>query len=223
MPLETPPSYVLAPVHALGEGTPLKICVLVQSESSPAPGLFVLLREVPGSRVYLGAVCDAETRIQEWVEIWVQSLETKDLAFTGYQEQFSNHAFDQRWRSECALSKETLPAQVITTAMEQNNPSPILIKQTPPQGNTSLAMIEVTNWRICTDDSLLASFGLPPYSTSLYRYLHRARSIRGQNFSCHLHRRTSECTRAKRRTIERFAWRSDGLQSPRGADSHNAI
>jgi hypothetical protein len=182
MPLETPPGYVLAPVHALGEGTPLKICVLVQSESSPAPGLFVLLREVPGSRVYLGAVCDAETRIQEWVEIWVQSLETKDLAFTGYQEQFSNHAFDQRWHSECVLSKETLPAQVITTAMEQNNPSPILIKQPPPQGNTSLAMTEVTNWRICKDDSVLASFGLPPYSTSLYRYLHEPEASGAKTF-----------------------------------------
>ena len=179
---ETPSGCVLAPIHAFGEGTPLKICLLVQTEASPGSGSLVLLREVPGSRIYLGAVCDAEVRIQEWVEIWVQTLDIRDMAFAGYEEQLSNHAFDQRWRTECVVSRKSLPAKVIVTAMEQNNPSPVLIKQTAAEGDASLTVTEVTNWRICRDDSLLASVGLPPYSTSPYRYLHEPEASAAKTF-----------------------------------------
>jgi hypothetical protein len=172
MPLEVPPGCVLAPIHTSSEETPLKICVLVRFESSPAAGPFILLREVPGSRVYLGAICDAEVRIQEWLEIWVQTVEMKEMAFAGYQEQLSNHVFDQYWRAECAVAKKTIPDKVIVTAMEHDNPGPILIKQPSPGGNMSLALTQVSHWRLCKNDSVLTSLGLPPYSTSPYRYLH---------------------------------------------------
>src|SRR5271163_2958973 len=105
IPLEIPPGCVLAPIHTSNDETPLKICALVRFDSPPEAGPFILLREVPGSRVYLGAVCDAEARIQEWVEIWVQTVEMKEMAFAGYQEQLSNHVFDQQWRSESAAAK----------------------------------------------------------------------------------------------------------------------
>jgi hypothetical protein len=170
--LEVPPGCVLAPIHTSTEETPLKICVLVRFESSPAAGPFILLREVPGSRVYLGAICDAEVRIQEWIEIWVQTVEMKEMAFAGYQEQLSNHVFDQYWRADCAVAKKTIPDKVIVTAMEHDNPGPILIKQATPGGNTSLALTQVSHWKLCKNDSTLTSLGLPPYSTSPYRYLY---------------------------------------------------
>jgi hypothetical protein len=170
--LEVPPGCVLAPIHTSTEETPLKICVLVRFESSPAAGPFILLREVPGSRVYLGAICDAEVRIQEWIEIWVQTVEMKEMAFAGYQEQLSNHVFDQYWRAECAVAKKTIPDKVIVTAMEHDNPGPVLIKQAPPGGNSSLALTQVSHWKLCKNDSVLTSLGLPPYSTSPYRYLY---------------------------------------------------
>lgn len=172
MPLEAPPGCVLAPIHTSSEETPLKICVLVRFDSSPAAGPFILLREVPGSRIYLGAICDAEVRIQEWIEIWVQTVEMKEMAFAGYQEQLSNHVFDQYWRAECAVSKRTIPDKVIVTTMEHDNPGPILIKQGPPAGNASLTPTQVSHWRLCKNDSALTSLGLPPYSTSPYRYLY---------------------------------------------------
>ncbi len=103
--------------------------MLVRFESPPAAGPFILLREVPGSRVYFGAVCDAEARIQEWVEIWVQTVEMKEMAFAGYQEQLSNHVFDKYWQADCAVSKDTIPDKVIATSMEHENPSPILVRQ----------------------------------------------------------------------------------------------
>lgn len=172
IPAQIQQGYVLAPIHALVEDTPLKICVLVRSEASPTLGSFVLLREVPGSQVYFGAVCDADSRVQEWVEIWVQTPDVKDMAFAGYQEQLTNHVFDQRWRSECAVAKKTLPARVITTAMENNNPSPVLIKHASAKESPAVAATAAHSWKICQDDALLTSFGLPPYSTSPHRYLH---------------------------------------------------
>src|SRR4051794_7839223 len=102
---QVPAGFVLAPIHCASEGSPLRICILVRVKAEPASGAFVLLRELPGSRVFLGAVCDAEARIQEWVEVWVQTLELRDLAFSGYQERLANHTFDQRWRSEYEMCK----------------------------------------------------------------------------------------------------------------------
>src|SRR5690242_16243443 len=88
-----PQGFVLAPIHGVPDGTPLRICVLTRTEPDTQGQSFVLLRELPGSRVYLGAICDAEARIQEWVELWVQTLELRDLAFSGYQERLANHTF----------------------------------------------------------------------------------------------------------------------------------
>ncbi len=165
-----PPGYLLAPIHPSAGGSPLQLCVLVATDEKSPSGPFVLLRELPGARVYLGAVCDAEVRIQEWVEVWVQTLELRDLTFSNYQEQLANFAFDQRWQAEFELQKASLPASVLVTGMESNNPGPVLIKR----GTTApgLALTEPTPWRIFKDDAALDSLGLPRYSTSPFRYLH---------------------------------------------------
>jgi hypothetical protein len=163
---------VLAPLHAANDGIPLRLCVMVRAESEPDASPFVLLRELPGARVYLGAVCDAEARIQEWVEVWVQSLDLRDLTFSNYQEQLANDTFDQRWLAEYQMYKESLPEAVLVTGMEVKHPSPVLIKKAPAKGGAALAPVEITAWQICRDDALLESVGLPPYSSSPYRYLH---------------------------------------------------
>lgn len=182
MPLEAPSGYLLAPIHSAGDGVPLTICLLVQSESSPPSSPFILLREVPGARVYLGAISDAETRIQDWVEVWVQSLETKEMAFSGYQEQLTNYAFDQRWGAECAAFRKNLPTKIVATAMEKDNPSPVLLKQGAAEGKRGRAPVEVVRWKICKDDSVLASLGLPAYATSPYRYLHEPEASGAKSF-----------------------------------------
>ncbi|HWD91470.1 MAG TPA: hypothetical protein VG938_03890 [Verrucomicrobiae bacterium] len=173
-PLESldPSTWQLAPIHRPDPGAPLRICVYVRPESSPVGGPFVLLRELPGSRAYLGAVCDADARVQEWVEVWVQTLELRDLAFSNYQERLTNFTFDQRWHSEYQAYLENLPESVIVTGMEENNPPPILIEKQTGQKTSGFAIVDPAKWRICKDDALLTSLGLPPYSTSPFRYLH---------------------------------------------------
>src|SRR2546423_13869184 len=149
----TPSGYVLAPIHGVDDRTPLRICVLVHSEPDPVSGAFVLLRELPGSRVYLGAVCDAQARIQEWVEVWVQTLELRDLAFSSHQERLANYDFDQRWRAEHEMARANLPDSVIITGMEAKNPNPILIMRAADPDAAACAPVETTTWHLCTEDA----------------------------------------------------------------------
>src|SRR5437660_591011 len=150
-----PAGFVLAPIHSANDGAPLRICVLTRTEPDTTGNSFVLLRELPGSRVYLGAVCDAEARIQEWVEVWVQTLDIRDLAFSGYQERLANHTFDERWRAEYEMTRSALPDAVIVTGMETKNPSPIIIKRRAAKAGATSVPTEGTTWQICKDDSLL--------------------------------------------------------------------
>jgi hypothetical protein len=164
--------YRLAPIHALTEETPLAICVLVRTHADPDGAMFILLRELPGARVYLGAVCDAEARIQEWVEIAVQTLQVQELAFSGYQTQLSNLFFDQGWLAESARLLDQVPEACLAVRMESHNTGPILIMQSSPGMTERFAPIEATHWRVCTDDAVLAAHGLDPFSGSPFRYLH---------------------------------------------------
>jgi hypothetical protein len=167
----TQAGFTFAPIHAAGPDSPLTICVLVRDEPDPAYGSFVLLRALPGASVYLGALCDQAERVLRWLEIWVQTLEFKDWELAGSREQLSNHFFDERWISEQALFQTLQPHKVIVTGMEKSNPSPLLIVPRTGKTQSKLAFTEATPWKICRDDSLLESQGLPPYSTSPFRYL----------------------------------------------------
>jgi hypothetical protein len=165
-----PAGCILAPIHSPAGG-PLVVGVLVRPTAEPGDAPFILLRELPGARVYLGAVWDAEIRIQEWVEIWVQELQLQDLTFSGYQTQLSNVFFDQGWLAESERLKRQAPELCLGVQMEAHNTGPILIRQ-PTPATTGLAAIELTDWRVCTEDALLEAHGLAPYATSPFRYLH---------------------------------------------------
>jgi len=164
--------YQLAPLQADQDESMVRVCLLVaENEKSPA-GPFVLLREQPGARVYLGAVCDHEGGIHDWLEIWVQTLELRDLSFSDYQERLANHAFDLRWQAEYELNKASLPENVLVTGLEKKHPRPLLIKRPASKATSVFLPVETTPWQVCQDDPLLTSLGLPPYSTSPFRYLH---------------------------------------------------
>ena len=185
LPPSLPSGFALAPLHNCLDGIPLRLCVLVRLQADPAAGPFVLLRELPGSRVYLGVICDAQARAQEWVEIWVQTLELRDLAFSGYLERLTNHTFDQRWRSEYDLTLASMPENVIATGMETANPRPVLVQR---QGGTPpLLSATPADWQLCNEDALLESHGLPPYSTSPFRVPAQSPRRRPENFPGHYH------------------------------------
>lgn len=177
-----PANWLLAPIHVSGVNAPLGLCVVVRTEPDAAQGPFLLLRELPGAKVYLGAVCDAAARIQEWLELWVQTLELRDLTFSNYQERLTNFAFDERWGSEFELCRTNLPQSVIVTGMEEVNPAPILVKRPAGALTSGFAPVEASTWRLCKDDALLASLGLPEYSKSPFRYLYEANATGPKTF-----------------------------------------
>lgn len=167
-----PAGFAPAPIHRSDEFCALRVCVFTRLETDASADPFLLLRELPGARVYLGAICDAGARIQEYVEICVQTLELRDLTFSNYQERLANFSFDQRWRAEFEMLVDQRPDTVVLTGMETKNPSPVLIK--PRLQPTGFAPVEVSSWRVCMDDALLGKHGLPAYSTSPHRYLFQA-------------------------------------------------
>ena len=169
-----PKGCVLAPIHRVDDSTPLVICVLTQTAANSAESPFVLLRELPGARIYLGAVCDALGNVQDWVEVQVQTVDVKQLEFSGQDQPLSNTFFDSRWRSEGTVLRSQMPDTVIATRMEIDNPGPILIKRARENG--PFAPVEAVPWRLCTDDDLLKSHNLPAYSTSPFRYLFQPES-----------------------------------------------
>ena len=151
----TAAGFTLAPIHPAGADSPLRLCVLARLQSDPAAGAFMLLRELPGSRVFLGAVADAAANVQEWVEIWVQTVELRDLTFSNHEERLSNHTFDERWRSECAADLANQPDLGIATGMESRNPPPVLLKHRAKSEAGAFAPTEFSSWQLCTDDALL--------------------------------------------------------------------
>jgi hypothetical protein len=169
---QLPMGCVLAPIHVADESTPLSICILVQMDDNSTANPFILLRDLPGMRVYLGSICDAQAAIQEWVEIHVQTIDVEQLAFSGYQEQLSNLYFDTIWHKEGITLRNQMPGIVIGTKMEIENPGPVLIKRFLPE-NGSFVPVEATSWRVCKDDSLLRSHDLPAYTAAHFRYLHQ--------------------------------------------------
>jgi len=181
-PAKLPPGFLLAPIHSADDGTPLRVCVLVRDQPDPAGGAFLLLREQPGARVYLGAEADSEGSIRDWLEIWVQTLQFKDLSFSNYQERLSNHAFDQRWRSEYELAKATFPDDLIVTGAELKSPPPILIRKGISGKGGAFAATQPSTWQLCNDDAVLESLGLPAYSISPFRYLSETGGAGGKTF-----------------------------------------
>lgn len=141
----------------------------------------MLLREVPLAKVYLGAVADARGRIQEWVEIWLQSAEIAELLASGDDKRLSNYELDQRWAAECRLELENRPNAMIVTGMEAANPSPLLVRL-PQDGGSPFATVERSGWELAQDGASLEASGLARYDTSIFRYLHQPQGTGPRTF-----------------------------------------
>jgi hypothetical protein len=141
-----------------------------QADKSDNP--FVLLREVSGSRVYLGAVCDAAGNVQEWLELWVQEPQLKSPAFGAEAKPLDNGSFDRLWRGEFERLRDGLGETVLVTGMESAQPRPVVIQAPGPSDLSRVVKVEPVTWRLCSDDQLLKAAGLPAYSGSCHRYLY---------------------------------------------------
>ena len=156
------------------KSSPLRINLIARQEPDPVAGHFVTLRTLLDAVIYLGAITDAGGRLHGYVEIWVQNLDGLAEAPAASREALSNKILDDRWarlfKSFDALDDHATGA-LFRTGYETTHPRPLfydaekreVIYPTDPFSNGALSL--------CTDDAALAAKNLPPYSTSLHRYL----------------------------------------------------
>ena len=172
-----PEGYSAIPIQESDVAASVRLCVLARQTPDPAAGHLVLLRDLPDAMVYLGCLTDAGGRLREWAELWVQNVDGLESSLPALCESFSNHGLDQRWaktaKSFCALD----PDGSIQTGRETKHALPTFLdlsRQLPvhpgPPDN---------RWELCRDDAVLQAAGLPPYGTSLFRYLHQPASKDG--------------------------------------------
>jgi len=171
--LGVPDGYLAVPVSQADASAPLRLCVLVRRTPDPAAGSFVLLRDLHDGRVYLGCVVDAAGRLREWVELWVQNVDGLESGLPAYRETFSNSTLDKRWFEHAKAFRDLDPENFIETGWESTHPLPTYLDISGVQAVHPGTQDAGGRWELCRDDELLRKAGLPPYSTSLFRYLHQ--------------------------------------------------
>lgn len=126
---------------------------------------FVILRLHPDAIVYLGALGDPSGElIYEWLEIRVQSA---DLAQKSSPSSYhlANRDLDERWRQEVESRLGASPPAFAFRHSREHPPALWF--------DAALRASISPQWRLCEDDEKLQSLGLPPYTSTCHRYLHR--------------------------------------------------
>jgi len=145
---------------------PLRLCLIVRQEPDPVAGRFVVLRNLLDAVVYLGCITDAGGRLHGYVEIWVQSLAGLAGSPAAAREALSNRALDDRWarlfKSYDAMDDQASGDCVLfRTGFETVHPAPLFYDAGKHEITTPIDAFSNAPWKLCTDDALLASKGLP--------------------------------------------------------------
>lgn len=158
-----PGNRVAVAIH--DDPSPLKLCVILQKQASGIEP--IVLRQLNECQVLLGCVIDAATTIHEVIEIWVQRLVGSGGILASVRTGVDNHSFDRRWTRFAAAWKQFLPQDVIALA---NEIGPLWIDSITFRPWKPVTAEQVP-YRLCTDETLLSEAKLPPYSTTLNRFL----------------------------------------------------
>ena len=170
--MEVPEGYAAIPISAEQMAVPLRLCALVSRKPDPIAGELVVLRDAIDARVVLGCVIDAAGKVQRWLDLWVQDpARLGGIAGAG-REALSNAVLDQRWQQQAAALAELPGAPALATGWEAEHPPPTFLDPAAGEPFHPVDAESGDPWLLCRDDALLKSKNLPPYSTSLHRYLH---------------------------------------------------
>src|SRR4051794_3615529 len=164
-----PAGFIPIPIHP-AEQAPLKICVVARQTPDPVAGHLIVLRDLHDAMVYMGCVVDAGGDVVDWLELWVQNVDGLETSLPALRESFSNQALDERWKLQATTFKALSPFTCLQTGWEESHPFPTFLDVS--KAAPIFTGKEGKRWELCQDDQRLAKAGLPPYSTSLFRYLH---------------------------------------------------
>ena len=143
----------------------LRLCAVLREQPDAATGHLILLRQTPEARVILGAACDADGGVREWLELWLQDIDAQP---TGETLVASNTARDAAWQQLVTRLRGADPEGAFSSRSEKAPPRPILVDTAawqPWHPATDAGGVEV-----CRDDSALAAAGLPKYSEHTARF-----------------------------------------------------
>ncbi len=177
-----PEGYLAIAVSPEHSGAPVRLCVVVRREADAIGGHLVLLRDHIDARVLLGALLDAAGAPLQWVELWVQSLDGLGSTVAAFREALSNRVLDERWARHVEALAEIDPTGLVRTGWETKHPPPVYLDLKAGQPVCPVDGVSGEAWMLCEDDALLARKGLPPYSTSLHRYLYLPKEGEGSPF-----------------------------------------
>jgi len=166
-----PNGYKAVAISADSAAAPLRICAVCRGEAEPPAGHLVVLREALAARVLLGCLCDAGGNVHQWLELWVQDLAGLSATTAVCREALSNASLDARWARQ-AEAMGALDAGLIRTGWETAHPLPTFLDLATGRPVHPRDADSGEAWVLCEDDAALAACGLPPYGTSVFRYLH---------------------------------------------------
>ncbi|KPK76836.1 MAG: hypothetical protein AMJ79_05250 [Phycisphaerae bacterium SM23_30] len=167
-----PKGYAAVAVNAGQTDAPLKICVLVKVKPDPVAGHLVVLRVTLDAQVLLGCITDAEGRVYQWLEVWVQNLDALQQTAPACREVLNNEILDKRWQGCLQAFEQFDEPKVIKTGWETAHPLPTFLNIKQLQPVHPVDSDGGDHWQLCQDDALLEKKQLPRYSVSLHRYLY---------------------------------------------------
>jgi hypothetical protein len=153
-----------------GREAPLSICLFVRTNPAESPP-FILLRETVDASIYLGGISDRSGHSKAWIEIWVQNVDRVAFSFSAQLESLTNAILDRRWSEQAAMLRTLKRGTIIETGAEVHHPVPVLIDG---EEGGIVHLVEPGTQRalvLCEDEKALKLAGLPPYASSLHRYL----------------------------------------------------
>jgi hypothetical protein len=173
-PRAMPSGYLPVALFPEQATSPLRISLIVRKEPDAVAGHFVILRTLLDGVVYLGCITDSGGKLHGYLEIWVQSLAGLADSPAAAREALCNRSLDERWARQYkayeALDEDTASI-IFRTGYETTHPTPLFYDTEKREMVHPVDAFSSAPWKLCTDDALLTSKGLPPYSSSLHRYL----------------------------------------------------
>jgi len=174
-PTELPDGFLAVNLFPDSKTSPMHLNVIARKEPDPAAGHFVILRNLLDAVVYLGCLTDAGGKLHGYVELWVQTLDGLDGSPAATREALSNKVLDDRWtrlyKAFDALDQQAAGV-LFRTGFESQHPRPLFYDTEKHEMVHPVDAFSSGAWALCTDDALLAKKKLPPYSSSLHRYLY---------------------------------------------------
>ena len=168
--ISLPEGYRALPLRLEDSNAPLSICLI--TPAAPSTGTpFILLRETTDASIYLGCLVDYAGDPKGWLEIWVQNVDRMAQSFRTQLEAVNNSLVDRRWSERLAVLRRLDRRALIETGWETVRPQPAFVEANAKAIVHPLEPFTNRPFVLCTEDAVLASAGLPAYTSSLHRYL----------------------------------------------------